>query len=136
MVKGKILWDNVIRTITEFEKYMRKSKGNNYVLDVMQSFKELQSHYFAILHNNPDEIINKIRNQVVRKLSSPAAEECIMDFGENCKVYRISTPEEIVIYRRDILDRKSAWEKMIDLHSKGPVAISNLIKKLQSGGFS
>ena len=137
MVKGKILWDNVVRTREGFEDYIKKINGNDYVLDVMQSFKELQSHYFAILHNNPQEIVNKIRSQVVEKSTyNSIAEEEIMGEGENCKIYRISGPQKITIYRRDILDRQNAWERMRDLHSKGPKAISNLIERLESGEFS
>ncbi len=137
MVDGKIFWDKVVRNSDEFREYLRRFKRSNRSnLDDMQSFEELQSHYFAILHNNPLEIRYKIRNQVIEKLGANCvAEDFVMDTGKNCEVYRISTPENIVIYKKEIF-KYNAWERMRDLHSKGPLAIANLIERLESSAFS
>ena len=139
MVKSKIIYDSVIRTREEWENYLGEFKqGSNtkeFDYDLMdnQYFNALQSHYFAILNNSPEEIKNKIRMQVKEKLGiEPIAEEAVLGKGKNCEVYRISTPRKITIYRKDILDKPSAWFFDKTLHSKGAKAINNLIKKLEN----
>jgi hypothetical protein len=138
LMKSKILYDCVFRTRQEFEKHMRKAGQSPLSLDYNQYFSALYSHYFAILHNNPAEIRARIKNQMMSKLcsSNQIAEESILGSGRNCEIYRISVPQQIVICRRDILDRPNAWETMKDLHTKGPRAIRNLIEKLEFGKFS
>ena len=139
MVKGKIIYDSVFWDRNEFEKHLGIfKKGSNLrqlngALNENQYFENLQSHYFAILNNNPSEIRNKIICQVRTKLGiDPIAEHVILDSGKNCEVYRISVPRQITIYRKEIL-KPSLWEFDKTLHSKGPRAISNLIKELESG---
>ena len=134
-----ILYDNIIRTRNQWEKHLglfrqgSNSKELSYDLMDNQYFEALQSHYFAILHNNPEEIRNKIRLQVKGKLGiEPIAEDIVLDFGKNCEFYRISVPKKITIYRKGILDNQNSWIFDNTLHLKGPQAIKNLIKRLDN----
>ena len=138
MVKGKIFYDNVIRSREEWEEYLMNFYNDNMSLDLIDSphFEEIQSHYFAILHNNPLEIKSKIINQVKHKLGMHSiVEDEILGTGKNSIVYRISTPIQITIYRDKILHGDKNWKKCPELHNKKMIAISNLIEKLESGGF-
>jgi len=139
MVKSKIIYDNVIRTREEWENYLGEfrngSKLKQLSYDLVDNLyvEALQSHYFAVLNDNPEEIRNRIRLQVKEKLGIESiAEEAILGRGKNCEVYRISSPKKITIYRKNILDKQSVWEKDRKLHSKNLGAILNLIKKLEN----
>jgi len=142
MVKGKIIYDDVIRIREDWENELGlfRESSRTKILDNdlvdNQYFDALQSHYFAILHDNPQEIRSKIMCQVKHKLGiQPIAEHAILDSGKNCEIYRISVPREITIYRKEIYDVQSRWIKDKTLHSKGPQAIRNLIEKMESGEF-
>lgn len=138
MVKSKIFYDSVVRTREEFEKYLVEFREGSNLRSIDSSlienqyFDSLQSLYFAILNNSPNEIISKIKTQVSKKIGIDSiAEECILGSAKNCGVYRISISSQIEIYREDILNTPNAWIKMKDLHSKGPRAIANLIERIK-----
>lgn len=143
MVRGKIFYDNVIRTRDEWEKsidFLNKGSQNIVFpeLTELPYFNSVQSHYFAILHNNPNEIRLSIRNQLGKKIDqwSSIIWDAVLDSGKNCEFYRIDILQRLEIYRNEIYCRQNSWIKVNDLHSKGLTAISNLIKKMESGEFS
>lgn len=139
MVKSKILYDNVIMTAKEWENSVDKlskdypSLGFPDLMD-LTSLEAVQSHYFAICSNNPQEIISGIRNQLKSKLGdySPIVFDAVLESLQHSRFYRIDCPKEVVIYIKDILDKPAAWIKDKTLHSKGTVAIKNLLKRLES----
>ena len=138
MVKSKIFYDSIIRTADEWEtsiNKLRKIYSDLAFPDLMDLpyLEAVQSHYFAILNNNPGQIKEQIRMQAKRKLGRwmPIVWEEVLDSGKNCEFYRLDVPREIIIYRKEILDKPSAWRFDKTLHSKGPRAIRNLIEKLE-----
>ena len=136
MVKGKILWDKKIRTRDEWEKYLvdfTYSSSSPALLDT-QFYDIIQSHYFAILNNKPKEIRSRIMEQVSEKLGMhPIIEGTVLGEGENCEIYRISTPVKVDLFR--IKSYKGEWERDKSLHDKQLVAIVNLIGKMESGNI-
>ncbi len=153
MVKSLIYWDHVVWDKKEWKeklicprefhnaKVLSDSPVTSYAeLSLEDSDYELiKSYYFAILHNAPNKIIDSIRQQVIGKLKyNNIVDDIILIQGESKKTafYRISTPEDIQIFRLDVLNKPNAWIRDKTLHQKGPEAIGNLIRKLEAGDFS
>jgi len=140
-MRGKIFYDKVIRTRNEWEKELFSLlKGfpdiNMPYLGDLPELEAIQSHYFAILNNQPQKIREWIRNQVKEKLGafSPIVLDFVLAPRKNSEFYRIDVPKDIGdIYRKPIYDVQSRWIKDKTLHSKGAEAIRNLMEKLESG---
>jgi len=135
MVKGLIIYDGVIRDRIKWEQSIQRLGLNMPYEGDLPELSEVQSHYFAIKHNNPKSIESQVRNQLKEVLGSwsPLVWEAVLDKGENCEVYRIDTPKVVIISRKLIYSVQSRWLNNKTLHNKGPEAIRNLIKKLESG---
>ena len=138
-MEGKILYDDTIRTKEEWDKSLFDlAKGFSDIRlpdeGNLPDLQIVQSHYFAILHNNHLKIMSKIRNQVKSKLGiwTPI----VWDFSHsegNAEFYRIDTPRGLAVYRKEIYGPQNRWKRDETLHSKGPEAIRNLIGRMNSG---
>ncbi|MFA7707568.1 MAG: hypothetical protein WCX73_01335 [Candidatus Pacearchaeota archaeon] len=136
-MKSKILYDSTIRTISEWEDSLNiLRKGYCLKFPDEEEFRNLdsiQSHYFAIHHNNPEEIITRIRDQTKNKLGAwyPIVWNSVILNKENSSFYRIDTPRKVEIFRLKVLDKPFAWKEDRTLHNKGPKAIENLIDRME-----
>ncbi len=136
---GKILYDDVIRTRNEWEESLSAlAKGSMDIkfpdLGDLPELNAVQSHYFAIFNNNPQDVVLQIRKQAKKKLGrwSPLVWDFSYSEG-NSEFYRIDVPREMIIYRKGIYAPNSRWMENKSLHSKGQIAIRNLLGELNSG---
>ena len=140
MVIGKIFYDNTMRRPDEWEEELFSlSKGFSdlkmpYLGDLPGLEQGIQSHYFAILSNNPKKLVSWIRSQAREKTGlSPIVWDATLDSRKNCEFYRFDVPKKIEIFRKPIYDVQSRWIKDKEIHTFSPKQIRNFMDKLESG---
>ena len=139
MVKGKIIYDNEIMTLDEWEDSLNKLRKNYPDIPYPNSMEfsylnEIQAHYFLIFNNSPNKISSWLRSQIKSQLGllSSIIWDSKLDFGKNWEFYYVDVPKQVDIYRKSVFDKQSSWEKDKTLRFKGPRALRTLIKGMKS----
>jgi len=147
MVLGKIIYDKAIRKPDEWEQELSTLVMNfkriKDALGIETPFFEefgglnsIQSHYFAILNNNPQNIISWIRGQAKEKIGiSPIIWDAVLDSRKTGGFYRIDIPKDIEVYRKPIYCVQSRWIPDKELRTLSPTRIRNFMDKLEAGEF-